>query len=386
MLEPMQEDLDPGQVALLKVIFEPFDQTGEWPFWQYVDLTFGDRYELDAATVLASLPRVGSDGGAGLRYGLVRRQDPQLSPQVGVEIALTAAGMLHVPAAAPLLEAFLATLRHMIGQQQTLIPRPRQVVEAMVTNAAIAEELLTASIKGHSPPPTDMTMRQLRVLVGHEPFLWPGVRQPDPEREEWTVTVPAVLRDFWSVTSISQYVDEVVAQVTPPPPPLVPVFLGPLDIPNAVGYLNAVWKNRTGSHLFVNLDPASVARLSQQVDSEDEFNSLMSALADVLGHVVVPGRAVPLQRGALESVRDYVVGLLEPEAGARVLAAVDTLVRLRRIRASTQHGDARHRAVAAAPEIGADPRRRGRGQHAHADGQVGAHVRGIPGPVCPPVG
>ena len=55
----------------------------------------------------------------------------------------------------------------------------------------------------------------------------------------------------------------------------------------------------------VSLDPASVARLTLACGSEEEFNSLMSALADVLGQVTVPGTVVPPQRGALEAVREY---------------------------------------------------------------------------------
>ena len=114
-----------------------------------------------------------------------------------------------------------------------------------------------------------------------------------------------------------------------------------LDIPYAVGDLDAVWKNRTGSHLFVNLDPASVGRLTQACGSEEEFNSLMSALADVLGQVVTPGQSSPPQRGALEAVRDYLAAGLDADVADRVGAAIGTLIRLRHLRVSAQHADAR---------------------------------------------
>ena len=78
----------------------------------------------------------------------------------------------------------------------------------------------------------------------------------------------------------------------------------------------------------------------------------MSALADVLGQVVAPGSAVPPQRGALEAVRDYLTAALSPDAADRADAAFETLICLRRIRVSTQHSDARHRAVASFTEIG----------------------------------
>lgn len=102
----------------------------------------------------------------------------------------------------------------------------------------------------------------------------------------------------------------------------------------------------------MNLDPASIGRLTQGCDREEDFNSLMSALADVLGQVVVPGTTAPRQRGALEAVRAYLDSALDAEVADRVTMAMDTLISLRRIRVSTQHSDARHRAVAAFQAIG----------------------------------
>jgi hypothetical protein len=102
----------------------------------------------------------------------------------------------------------------------------------------------------------------------------------------------------------------------------------------------------------VNLDPASVAQVTQPCGSEDEFNSLMSALADVLGQVVQLGTAAPPQRWALEASRDYLAQSLDTDAADRTAAADETLIRLRHIRVSTPHSDARHKAVAAFGEIG----------------------------------
>jgi hypothetical protein len=82
------------------------------------------------------------------------------------------------------------------------------------------------------------------------------------------------------------------------------------------------------------------------------YNSFMSALADVLGRVANPGAANPPQRGALEQVRDWLVPQLDADAGDRVATAFETLIRLRHIRVSTQHADARHKAVDAFRRIG----------------------------------
>jgi hypothetical protein len=68
----------------------------------------------------------------------------------------------------------------------------------------------------------------------------------------------------------------------------------------AAGLWVARRKSKTGSRLFASPDVASVARLTQPCGGEGDFNSLMSAQADVLGQVVTPGRAALQQRAALE--------------------------------------------------------------------------------------
>jgi hypothetical protein len=57
--------------------------------------------------------------------------------------------------------------------------------------------------------------------------------------------------------------------------------------------------------MFASPDVASVARLTLECVDEGDFNSLMSAMADVLGQVVTPGRVTPSQREALEVVCGY---------------------------------------------------------------------------------
>jgi hypothetical protein len=347
----LREPLTAEQMNLLRVIFDSFDDTGEWPIWQFADLTL-DQRGIDAADVLASLPVAGALGPRSQNYGLVWRSDSHMQPQPDSVVALTVAGLRHVSGSAALLGTFLTTIRFLVEQQRNLVPSPATVVEAAVASEAIEEELLAASIEGRRLRPSASLLRKLRAVLGHEPLLYSVVHQPQPGVEQWTVRVPASLRRYRGVDSVEDYLDRVTELVAMPETPSVPFSAGPLDIPYAVGYLDAVWKSRTRSHLFVNLDPASVARLTQPCGSEEEFNSLMSALADVLGQALTPGTAVPPQRGALESVRDYLAGSLDADAAKRTTAAVTTLVRLRRIRVSTQHGDARHKAVAELAEIG----------------------------------
>jgi hypothetical protein len=73
---------------------------------------------------------------------------------------------------------------------------------------------------------------------------------------------------------------------------------------------------------------------------------------DVLGQVVTPGLASPPQRGALERFRDELCPMLEIGAAERVRTAIELLIGIRHLRVSTQHADARHRAVKAFDAIG----------------------------------
>ena len=351
MASVLREPVGPEQQALLQVIGEPFTATGNWPVWQYVDLTLEDEHGLDAGTVLASLPEAGDKSPTSLGYGLIWRMDSYRQPNPDDRVALTVAGLRFLPQAETVTGAFAAVVGYMASQQAQLVPSPEEVVTATVTSAQLAERLREAGYLAGDGGRDEGVLARIRALLEHEPFLFAAAHQPGPS-EPWTVKVPAVLRKYRDVTSIEEYIDTVTALVAPPDPPSVPPSVSALDIPYAIGYLDAVWQARTGRHLFVSLDPASVARLTLACGSEEEFNSLMSALADVLGQVAVPGTAVPPQRGALEAVRDYLAAALAPEAADRVSVAFETLIRLRRIRVSTQHADARHRAVTSFAEIG----------------------------------
>ena len=274
-------------------------------------------------------------------YGLTWRDDSHRAPQPDSRVALTVAGLRYL-AAGP--GVFLVTIRYMIDVQRQLVPSPGKVVEAEVSSEMLAEQLVTGSIKGLSALAVDAIMRKLRVLLSHEPYLF-SLHQPQQGVEQWTIKVPAVLREYRGIDSIDDDLDRVIGLWVPEEPQSAPPSAGPLDIPYALGYLDAVWKSNTASHLFVNLDPASVARLTLACGSEEEFNSLMAALADVLGQAVEPGTVAPRQRGALELVRDWLVAQLDAAAADRVAKAFATLIRLRHIRVGQQHSDARHKAV-----------------------------------------
>ncbi len=351
MASMLRGPVGPEQEALLRAIGEPFIATGKWPMWQYVDMTLENEHGLDAEAVLASLPEAGDRSPSSPGYGLTWRPDSYRQPHMDDRVELTVAGLHYLPEAETVTGAFAAVIGYLADKQAQLVPSPDEVVTATATGAQILDQLREAGILAGEADPAAGLLTQVRTLMQHEPFLFAATHHSDSS-ESWTIKIPAVLRKYRDVTGVEDYIDTVTALVTPPDAPPVPSPVSALGIPYAIGYLDAVWQTRTGKHLFVGLDPASVARLTLACSSEEEFNSLMSALADVLGQVVVPGTAVPPQGRALEAVRDYLASALSPDAADRVSVSFETLIRLRRIRVSTQHADARHRAVTSFGEIG----------------------------------
>jgi hypothetical protein len=264
------------------------------------------------------------------------------------------AGLWHIrPDGVELLMAFTETVRYLASRLEAADPSPFEVVEVTVSSMEVARHLTSTGVPAVAGPAAEITIRKVGQLLEHEPYLWNGFMRPDPGRPEvWSLRITPVLRDFGDLQTPADYIQQIEKLIQPPASPTVPPSAEPLDIPFAIGYLDAVWKAKTGSRLFVNVDPASAARLALACDDDGDFNSLMSALADVLGQVVKPGESKPPQREALEKVRDWLVPQLDADAAVRVTEAFGTLIGLRHIRVSQQHADARHRAVEAFRVIG----------------------------------
>lgn len=152
------------------------------------------------------------------------------------------------------------------------------------------------------------------------------------------------MRALRGVVDIDDYIDRIAQYVAPPDPgaPSHSWTLGPLDLPYAIGYLDAVWRAELGQRLFVNLDAASVARLTQPVNTEPEFNAVLSALADVLAQVAAPNQSAPRQTGALEAERDALLTNVPPEPTERIRDAFATLIEIRHF--ARQHSAQRRKA------------------------------------------
>lgn len=353
MTSILRRPLSNEQTALLKVVYAHFRESGKWPIWQYVDLTL-DQEGIDAATAITSLPVArGSSVQIVMQrgsYGVVGI-DPASGLDPRLSIPLTVAGLWHLEEAAPLTGVFFDTVRYLVLKQSELAPDPHSEVNATVSSEEIDQKILAGTVGSPSGRSEEFLIPKLGKLLEREPILWSNMTNQDQDLTQWEIRVPDRLRILRGTAGVEDYIDRITSWVAPAVAPTEPSPGAPLDLPYALGYLDAVWKNRTNYRLFANPDIASAALLTQSGTSQEEFNSRMSALADVLGQVAVPGHP-PRQNGALEAVREYLAEHLDTEAAERINTAFDTLITLRHLRVSAQHSDKRHRAVSAFEQLG----------------------------------
>ena len=83
----------------------------------------------------------------------------------------------------------------------------------------------------------------------------------------------ARLRELRGVATVEDYLGRVIKHVAPAESPSVPMSIGALDLPYAIGYLDAVWQNRHrelahSPGLLGDLHPYHRMRLERQGETD----------------------------------------------------------------------------------------------------------------------
>ncbi len=346
----LPDGLAGDQIRLLQVVYDGFSARGDWPIWQYVDMRL-DGEGINAAAVFASMPPLVSDQDAS-QYALVERSTRHEDNQATVR--LTAAGLRFVLGAEPLLDAFLTTLRLITDKERSITPDPAEEVEATLTSDEVKEQLTLQRLR---PPEADdlLVAAVGKVLQDEPPRAWSVMSGRSGDSGWWQVrliTGLSGIRALRGIDSIDGYVERIVQMLTPAPIPAIAPRSEPMDLPLAIGYLDTTWKVKTGRRLFANLQADSCARLAQPCVTQEEFNSAMSALADVLSCIVPLSAQAPPKFGALAALKKDLPSGLPAEAEQRVKDAVELLLTVNHIRHGQQHGDAKQKAVAAHQTLG----------------------------------
>lgn len=269
--------------------------------------------------IFNELPAVRTSIGMGAYYVLFS-EDGQSWGNPNVRMGLTIAGMWHVPyfrdSYAP---GLVRAIEYVARRDRTLPPNPDGAVYLELT----LDDLITAmghSLAGWEPD-------RLAPLLRQEPPLWGAVHPDNTIR----ITSARWLPSFIDVSEPRDYLGRVVRSLgADQGPQPVAVLPSALALPEALGYLDAVWRAQTGTHLLGLIRPAAAAKLAARCNSADEFDGRLSALSDVLGQLNVqlpPDEEKPKaqEEKSLGRLRRNLAGRLEAEAFERVSAAVGDL-------------------------------------------------------------
>src|SRR6266516_2245150 len=188
LLYPLSAD----QKRLVEVIYEPVRQGRNWPIFQYVEAIL-DRDDLDATSLLATLPSIGT---LHQRYGLTW-YDRHGSPSPETTINLTVAGIAHCQDNNEHLRLFLHTLSFLVERYRSFVPSPTASLEVAVPSSELAHSLRDAGcvvIDG-------VTIPMLDELLQHEPSTWGLSRRQFADGSAGWVVHPYI-RKFRGITTV----------------------------------------------------------------------------------------------------------------------------------------------------------------------------------------
>jgi hypothetical protein len=314
----------------------------QWPIFQYVETVMYRKHGLDARAVLAECPTVLIGLGPS-RYGWLRSEKPNPpSLQPDDRVALTVAGMTHLPALGAEVEVFLEALAYLVAHEHSFVPCATTVQEVAVTSSELARGLPEWILEAAE-------LDSVRELLAHEPATWhcrvssadgPGI---------WRLVLSPFLHPYTAIATAADYVDRVVQSTSLGMPELAPAYPSSLALAEAIDYFNAVWRLHAGGPLFKLSRAEGVARLALACATSDELDSRLSALGAILGHLELPGRATAAQ---LVHLRAYLTEHLSQEAAQRASAAISDLQAFLDLRAWRQHPGADDRGRRGMQQLG----------------------------------
>jgi len=340
-VHPLLAEPPPDQQLLLDLIYfgRKLANTSterRWPIFQYVEQELYARHGLDLERTLATCPTTGGRTGGGT-YGWFW----STSRQPGDEIGLTVAGMARVAGAEGEVELFLDTLEALVEAQRSFKPSPTEVRAVEVGVAHL----------GRALAPSGYLLEQAGLgsmvdLLKYEPATWGcHASQPGPD---WSIQISPFVRRFADVTGLDAYLGRVIELLTPPPPPQEPLYRSPLSLPEAIDYLNAVWRLHADHALFRIGRAEAAAKLGLDAATVDEFESRLSGLCAILDGLTLPDGS----GHKLTDLDNYLRGRLADESADRASDAIADLRALFGLRVWRQHEGTERRAADAMARLG----------------------------------
>jgi hypothetical protein len=299
-----------------------------WPIFQFVEAVLHREHGLDARAAISEAPNIRFGAGHG-RYGWIQVDGPGASQPEG-KVRLTVAGMAHVAEATHEVQAFIETLALFVEHERRFAPHPTEVQIVEVWSAEIRQRLEQRWVIGD-----DDNLTALIELLRREPATWHCQFTP-AENGPWSATLSPFLRSYAGVASAFEYIDRVVETIAFPTPPPLRLHPSSLSLPEAIDYLNAVWRASVGSgNALIRISRAeAAAKLALDCSTVDEFESRLSALAGILAQLRLPGQ---VGDNKLIDLREVLGHILSDDAGTRAQDAVNVLRDIVALRVWRQH-------------------------------------------------
>lgn len=327
-MNPLLIEPTVAQRRLLEVIWEPYAAEGRWPFYQHIDrkLDGEQPHAFDAKSVLAGCPSIRSNYGNG--YGWIWLEGSVSFPADDSRIGLTIVGMSWLTAAAREVELFRGALWSLTGLERALEPSPFQVQDYHVSLAELGQSMVAQ--------PREAALRRLGELCRHEPPTMAHVSQGGDDPKSWAVRLSPRIRPYREVQDARDYAERVVNVLAPPQPESAPVLASSLALPEAIDYLNAVWRLRYPDLLFRGARLKAAAELTYDCQTSEEFDSRLTALYGILCSTRIPGR---VKDAKPPDLKRYLTSS-RPAVAPRAHDAIGTMETFLRARAWRHHVEA----------------------------------------------
>ena len=300
-----------------------------WPIFQYVEAVLYREHGLDARAVISEAPSIRFRAGQS-RYGWVQAERPSAAVQPEDKVRLTIAGMAQVTEATSEVEAFVETLALFVERERQFAPHPTEVQGVDVWSGEIRQRLEQRWVIGD-----DDNLTALVELLRHEPSTWHCQVAPT-ENGPWSARLSPFLRSYADVTNPVEYLDRLVETIGLAPQLLLPLHPSSLSLPEAIDYLNAVWRAGVGNgKALIRISRAeAAAKLALDCATVDELESRLSALAGILGQLRLPPETGDKK---LVDLGEFLGRILKDDVATRAQDAVDVLRDIVALRVWRQH-------------------------------------------------
>jgi hypothetical protein len=350
-LHPLLDEPTNDQALLLETVYEGREQAGlpafnriytqgarrvgapsAWPPFQYVESMLYRKHQLDARAILAACPTINVPGGS---YGWVSHQPANpLGLSFDSTLKLTVGGMTHVADANDEVEVFFDMLDILVKRERAFVPSPAVAEE--VTLSAV--ELQAALKRASGEWDLDQNaLDSLRDCLKEEPATW---HCGHTGTALWSLTLSPFLRGYTGIVAGRTYLERVVELSAPSAPSPEPLYPSPLSLPEAIDYLNMVWRAHANAPMFKIGRAEAAAKLVLDCTTVEEFESRLSALCSILDSVSLPDDSGK----KLVNLDGYLHGVLTDDSAERASEAINDLRAMFDIRVGRQHAGTEERA------------------------------------------